>query len=122
MLIYTTSFESIEPTEKLNKYIRRKVRELERSVPLKVRESAHLTVHIKAEVRQKTCQAELHSDLGVLSAAETTGHHYAALDIVMAELRQQLLEYKAEHARFRYRKLRGELATRGEVGIRSTEP
>lgn len=116
MMTYTTSIVSIEPSDKLDRYIRRKVREIERSVPLKLRDSAHLTVHISADTGQKTCQAELHSDIGVLSASETTAHHYAALDIVTAELRRQLLEYKAQHSRFRQRRLRGEPAGQPKAG------
>lgn len=98
MLRYTTSFDGVEPTDKLKKYILRKVRELEKYVPLKAREPAELTVHLQTDADGKTCRLSLALPHDTLAAHETTEHLYAALDITMAELRRQLVEYKSRRS------------------------
>lgn len=108
MIHYTTAFDNVEPTDKLKKYIQHKVRELEKYIPQKARESAELAVSLRAarahNSGDKTCRLSLQLPQAVLHTHETTSHTYAALDIAVAELRRQLAEYKAVHSTQRLRK------------------
>lgn len=96
---YDVQFDALDATDKLKKYLARKVRELEKYVPLAVRESAELAVHMRADTSGKTCSLTLRVPGSVLAAHETTEHIYASIDVAVADIRRQLREYKARRAK-----------------------
>ncbi len=86
---------------KLKKYVAKTVAKLERYMPRKARESAHVEVKLKENKRQKNnkCTAELivYMPHEVLNAKESTSNMFAAIDIVEAKLINQLKKYKETH-------------------------
>jgi ribosomal subunit interface protein len=100
-MIHTVSAEGFDLAPKLQRYTAGKVRDIEKFIPRQARQSAVLVVHFK-EVRRgasKTCTLALQLPHQTLSASETTGHMYAALDITVVEIRRQLAEYKSKHSK-----------------------
>ena len=90
-----------ESDEKLKKYVAKSVAKLERYMPRKSRESAHVEVKLKENKAQsdKKCTAELivHMPHEILTAKEATVNMFAAIDIVEAKLVNQLKKYKETH-------------------------
>jgi putative sigma-54 modulation protein len=88
--------------EKLRKYVTKSVGKLERYIPRKGRESAHVEVKLTEKKRQydAQCTAELIMYLPheTLTAKESTMNLFASVDIVEAKLRNQLKKYKDTHA------------------------
>jgi len=87
--------------DKLKKYVAKSVAKLERYMPRKARESAHVEVKLKENKSQsdKKCTAELivHMPHETLNAKEATINMFAAIDIVEAKLVNQLKKYKETH-------------------------
>lgn len=87
--------------EKLKKYVAKSVAKLERYMPKKARESAHVEVKLKENKSQsnKKCTAELiiYMPHETLTAKESTINMHAAIDIVEAKLANQLKKYKDTH-------------------------
>ncbi len=110
-MIHTLSAEGFDLTPKLQKYLTGKVKDIEKYIPRKARESAVLAVHFKVSKKgqEKTCTLALQLPQKTLSAHETTGHMYAALDIATVEIRRQLADYKSTHSKhgLRHRIARG---------------
>lgn len=92
--------------EKLQKYILKKIGHLDHYVPRRGRSSAHAEVRIKEHKTLKnadhknqcTCEVTLHLPHQVINVSESTLNMYAAVDIVEAKLKQQILKYKQLHA------------------------
>lgn len=92
--------------DKLNKYIIKKIGNLDRYVPRRSRESAHAEVRLKEEKALKsaghknqcTCEVTLHLPHEIINVSESTLNMYAAIDIVEAKLKQQIMKYKQLHA------------------------
>ncbi len=103
MLAYTFSAEGFEHTDKLQKYVEGKVKDLEKYVPRKARDNASLAIRIthatKSRVESYTCHLELNVPGEKLVVTEDVEHSYASLDVTMAELRRQLAEYKSKHGK-----------------------
>lgn len=100
-MIHTVSAEGFDLTPKLQKYLTSKVKDIEKYVPRKARESAVLAVHFKIAKKgqEKTCTLALQLPQKTLASRETTSHMYAALDIATVEIRRQIAEYKGTHGR-----------------------
>lgn len=102
MINYTFSADGFEKTDKLQKYVESKVKDLEKYVPRVSRESAELAVRMKkgkSKVEMYDCHLELSLKGKRLVASEKVEHSYAALDVTMAELKRQLADYKGRHSK-----------------------
>jgi ribosomal subunit interface protein len=100
--------------DKLKKYVTKSVNKLERYMPRRSRESAHVEVKLRENKAQsnKKCTAEfiIHMPHETLNAKEATLNMFAAVDIVEAKLRNQLKKYKETHTNPRLlRRLSGKL-------------
>jgi ribosomal subunit interface protein len=87
--------------EILKKYVAKSVAKLERYMPRKARESAHVEVKLKENKSQsnKKCTAEIivYMPHQTLTAKESTVNMHAAIDAVEAKLTNQLKKYKDTH-------------------------
>jgi len=96
-----TSGINLDLSEDIKKYIARKIGRLDKYMPRHARKSAHA----EAKLRQTNnrlgnkyeCEVILHVPGGGIQAKESTLNMFAAVDIVEAKLRNQLLKYKAAH-------------------------
>jgi ribosomal subunit interface protein len=92
--------------EKLQKYLTKKIGGLDRYIPRGGRASAHAEVRLKESTslkhgnhnQQCTCEVTLHLPHEVINVSESTLNMYAAIDIVEAKLKHQILKYKQLHA------------------------
>lgn len=102
MLEVTIITKHLELHERLEKYVRSRVSRLEKYIPKPVRDSARIEVKLSqkstAGVPDCTCEVALHLPQTHLAATETTRHIYAAVDVAIAHVREQLKPYKAERA------------------------
>lgn len=102
MINYTFSADGFEKTDKLQKYVESKVKDIEKYVPRVSRESAELLVRMKkgkAKAEMYDCHLELSLKGKKLVASEKVEHSYAVLDVTMAELKRQLADYKGKHSK-----------------------
>jgi putative sigma-54 modulation protein len=88
--------------EDLKKYINKKIGRMDRFVPKKARESAHVEIKLsetkpKSKQKQYTCEAVLFLPGETITTKETTINMYAAIDIVETKLKNQLKKYKDKH-------------------------
>ncbi len=119
--------EKFELTPKLERYIRKKVKELEKYIPRAARESAQADVRLRqspSKTKQTaTCDLTLYLPKAALHARETTEHMYAAFDVAVASVRHQIAEYKTKHEPARLRHKLGRAFGRGSYsdGIESEE-
>ncbi len=119
--------EKFELTPKLERYIRKKVKELEKYIPRAARESAQADVRLKqspSKTKQSaTCDLTLYLPKAALHARETTEHMYAAFDVAVASVQHQIAEYKSKHEPARLRHKIGRAFGRGSYsdGIESEE-
>jgi putative sigma-54 modulation protein len=100
-MIKKLEVSGIHADEKLTKYVHKSVGKLERYIPRKARDSAHVEVKLSEKKKQKDaqCTAEIimHLPHDTLTAKESTINLFAAIDIVEAKLRNQLKKYKETH-------------------------
>jgi len=103
MIQHTFSAEGFEHTDKLQKYVDQKAKDLEKYIPRFVREDAQLTIRIsrspKTKAEMYACSLSLVLPKQKLVANEKVEHSYAALDVTMAELKRQLADYKSKHGK-----------------------
>jgi ribosomal subunit interface protein len=101
-MIHTVSAEGFDLAQKLQKYTSGKVKDIEKYIPRKARESAVLAVHFKESKKgqNKTCTLVLQLPKETMTVRETTSHMYAALDIATVEMRRQVAEYKHKHSKY----------------------
>ncbi len=89
-------------TDRLHKYVLKKIGKLDTYMTRHVRESAHAEVKLKEskakDKNQCTCEVIMHLPKEVLRVQETTLNMYAAVDIVEAKLKNQLKKYKGIHS------------------------
>jgi putative sigma-54 modulation protein len=90
-----------EVTDDLKKYVLKKIGKMDQYMPLHARESAHAEVKLK-EQKIKTrveCTAEviLHLPHDTITVKETTINMFAAVDVVEAKLKNQIVKYKETH-------------------------
>ncbi len=101
-MIHTVSAEGFNLTPKLQKYTASKVKDIEKYVPRKARQSAVLAVHYKLAKKgqEKICTLALQLPQETLAVRESTSHVYAALDIATVEMRRKLADYKSKHSKY----------------------
>ncbi len=92
---------NVDLGDDIKKYINRKVGKLDKYMPRHARSSAHAEVKMRKtndKVGNKyECEVILHLPGGPLQAKESTLNMFAALDIVEAKLKNQLVKYKQAH-------------------------
>lgn len=92
----------------LRKYITRKLGHLDRYIPKRHRESAHMEIRLKEAKhsgRQEcTCEVTLRLPHETITVTEATINMYAAVDIVETKLKQQIQKYKDAHANGKLRR------------------
>ncbi|MCA9327064.1 HPF/RaiA family ribosome-associated protein [Candidatus Saccharibacteria bacterium] len=116
-MVHTVSAEGFNLTPKLQKYTTGKVRDIEKYIPRKARESAALAVHYKVSKKgqEKTCTLALQLPNETLAVKESTSHVYAALDIATVEMRRKISEYKGKHSKYGIRHRLGRRFKRSDV-------
>lgn len=94
----------IEP--KLNKYIVKKIGNMDKYLPRQARESAHVEVKLKEqkikEKKQYTCDVVLHLPHDSIKLSETTMNIFASVDIVETKLKNLIKKYKEKHTKKRF--------------------
>ncbi len=85
----------------IKKYIARKIGRLDKYIPRHARESARAEAKLR-ETNNRLgnkyeCEVILHLPGGTIQAKEATLNMFAAVDIVEAKLRNQLVKYKSAH-------------------------
>jgi putative sigma-54 modulation protein len=92
-----------EVSPKLRKYVTKKLGRMDRFLPKKSREAAHLEVKLKElqakSRKQFTCEVILHLPHDTITIAETTVNIFAAVDIVETKLKNQIKRYKEKNSR-----------------------
>lgn len=96
-----TSGINLDLSEDIKKYITKKVGKLDKYMPRHARKSAHAEVKLR-ETNNRLgnkyeCEALLHLPGGSVQAKEATLNMFAAVDIVEAKLKNQLIKYKQAH-------------------------
>ncbi|MBP9852571.1 MAG: putative sigma-54 modulation protein [Patescibacteria group bacterium] len=97
---YTLSSEGIELTDKLRKYVDKKVKPLEKFIPKHARESATLDIHFRlhAATDQKEVEFILVLPKEKIVVKEATTHAYASLDVIAVDVKRRLRAYKDKHS------------------------
>lgn len=92
------SSQHYEAGDELGRYIEKKLARLGRYVPRHARKTVHADVHLSQEQGKPTdsfeCEVVLHLPHAEIVAKEATINMFAAIDIVEAKLKNQLLRYK----------------------------
>ena len=88
-------------SDDIKKYIAKKLGKLDKYVPRHARKSVHLEVKLR-ETNNRLgnkyeCEVIFHLPSAQLQAKEATLNMFAAVDIVEAKLKNQLLKYKQAH-------------------------
>lgn len=93
---------SMDIDPKLEKYIMRKIGNLDRFVPRHKRESMHAEVKLRednaSDKRDRVCEVILHLPQETIIVKENTISMFAAVDIAETKLRIQLKKYKDTHS------------------------
>ncbi len=89
--------------EGLQKYVTRKIGNLDKYLPKHHRDSVHAMVELKQATKVKdqkkyTCNVTLQLPRGTINVSESTMNMYAAIDIVETKLKIQIKKYKESHA------------------------
>ena len=92
---------NVDLGDDIKKYIAKKIGRLVKYVPRHARQSVHAEVKLR-EANNKLgnkyeCEVILHLPSAQLQAKESTLNMFAAVDIVEAKLKNQLIRYKEEH-------------------------
>lgn len=89
-------------SDKLRRYVNKKIGQMDRYIPRQARESAHAEIKLKEgsvdHKQQYTCEVILHLPHDTITIKETTINMYAAVDIVETKLKNLLKKYKEKHA------------------------
>lgn len=93
---------NLELDDDVAKYIDRKIGRLDRYVPRGARASVRAVATIRESAsqtgRKYECEVILHLPGENITAKDATMNKFAAVDIVEAKLRNQLLKYKTTHS------------------------
>jgi putative sigma-54 modulation protein len=91
-----------EVDEDLQKYVHKKIGNLDRYISAKSKESVHVEVRLKEspskDKKTRTCEVSIHLPHETITTTESTVNIYAAIDIVEAKLKNQLMKYKTKHS------------------------
>lgn len=96
-----TSGINLELGDDIKKYINRKIGRLDKYMTRHARKSVHAEVKLRQTNNRLgnkyECEVLLHVPGEMIQAKESTLNMFAAVDIVEAKLRNQLIKYKALH-------------------------
>lgn len=96
-----TTAVNLELSDDIKKYINRKIGNLDKAAPKKIRRSIEVKINMRETGNRLgnkyECQAVLQLPGATIQAKEATLNMFAAVDIVEAKLRNQLSEYKESH-------------------------
>jgi ribosomal subunit interface protein len=88
--------------ENLNKYVQKKIGQLDNYVPKHARKSVQVEVKLKEDKATNksnyTCEVIVQLPHEIITVSETTINFYAAIDIAEAKLKQSLKKYKDLHS------------------------
>ena len=92
---------NVELGDDIKKYITRKLGKLDKYMPRHARKTVHLEVKLR-ETNNRLgnkyeCEVLIHLPSAQLQAKESTLNMFAAVDIVEAKLKNQLVKYKQAH-------------------------
>lgn len=92
---------NVELSDDIKKYIAKKLGKLDKYMPRHARQSARLDVKLR-ETNNRLgnkyeCEVLVHLPSAQLQAKESTLNMFAAVDIVEAKLKNQLVKYKEAH-------------------------
>ena len=91
----------IDIDPKMQKYITKKIGQLDRFVPRRLRDSVRAEVILQQmqtkDKNQYGCEVIMHLPQDTVTVKESTVNMFAAVDIVEARLRNQLKKYKETH-------------------------
>ncbi len=86
----------------LMKYVQKKISNLDKYMSKHVRESVHAEVWLKEsnakDKKRLTCEVKMTLPKEIIVTKESTLNIYAAIDIVEAKLKNQILRYKSLHS------------------------
>lgn len=95
------NFIHMEPDEKLQKYIEKKIGRIERYIPRSGRENVRAEVQLKenkADNAADCCASiTMHLPHEVINVTETSMNMYTAIDILELKLKQKVKKYKDLH-------------------------
>lgn len=92
---------NVELGDDIKKYITRKIGRLDKYIPRHARRSVHVEVKLR-ETNNRLgnkyeCEAIFHLPSAQLQAKDSTLNMFAAVDIVEAKMKNQLVKYKQAH-------------------------
>lgn len=103
-MIQNVDITSVHTTldDELRKYISKKLTTLDKYLPRMSRASVRMEVKLKEskakDKRDSMCEVVLHLPHETITVSESTINMYAAIDIVEAKLKHQILKYKDSQA------------------------
>lgn len=90
-----------EVDPEIEKYVQRKIGNLDRYVSRHARESTWVEVRLKEDQTKdkmnRICEVTIHLPNDIIITKESTLNMYAAIDIAEAKLKNKLTKYKSEH-------------------------
>lgn len=103
MIELQVSGNNYDLNDNITKYVEDKIGDLDKYLPRKKREGVKGTVTLTndqsgREDNQSICEANIWVKGATLEAREATSNMYAAVDIVEAKLKAQIVKYKAKHS------------------------
>ncbi len=103
MIELTVSGNNYELNEKIHEYIQEKIAELDKYVPKNKRDGVKGSIILTLdesgrEDNQCICQTTIQLPGALIEAKEATLNMFAAVDIVEAKLKAQIMKYKAKHS------------------------
>ena len=123
------SARNLETDEKMLEYVEKKIGDLDKYVPRKLRDGIEASVMLMLdpsgrEDNKYVCEVIMKVPDGPVVSKEATVNIYAAIDIVEAKLKAQLAKYKAKHGpvTHRDRLARRILGERGDVAAEDDSP
>ncbi len=103
MIELTVSGNNYDLNEKINEYVQDKIAELEKYIPKNKRDGVKGTVILTLdesgrEDNQCICETTIQLPGAIVEAKEATLNMFAAVDIVEAKLKAQIMKYKTKHS------------------------
>src|ERR1039458_1779129 len=90
-------------SEHIKKYVIKKIGKLDKYIPKLARDSAHAEVFLKEDMhnnkKECICEVVMHLPHDTFTVKESTINIFAAVDIVEAKVKNQLIKYKEIHSR-----------------------
>ena len=88
--------------QRIEKYVNKKIGQLDKYVPRRARQSVYAEVRLKEDnskdKNRNTCEVVLHLPHETIDSVETSSTMFAAVDLVESKLKQRIRKYKDLHA------------------------